>query len=198
MPVCYLKKRFDLVKGGTFWLSATPDKPGSRSWGTSLPRACSWALLRDKVSGKRLCFANAHTDHKSGEARVNGVKVVASRLDKVREGAPVVLVGDHNCTDNEAPAAYLRTVYDDAIFVTKAPPKGPWRSFTGWNKRDDITAAAACKLKPGDTAAGRVHRIDFIYVSKRGVDVLGYLTVNVRRKNADSAWCSRLSRSGRI
>ena len=186
VPVCYLKSRFELEKGGTFWLSDKPDKPGSRSWGTSLPRTCSWVLLKDKVSGKRLCFANAHTDHKSDRARVNGVKVVAARLAKVSDGAPIVLVGDHNCADNESPAVYLRTVYDDALLAMKSEPKGPWRSFTGWRKIDnEVTAAAARKLKPGDSANGRSNRIDYIYVSKKGVSVLDYITVNLRRKKAD-------------
>lgn len=186
VPVCYLKSRFERLKGGTFWLSDKPDKPGSRSWGSSLPRTCSWVLLKDKTSGKRLCFANAHTDHKSGKARVNGVKVVVSRLAKESDGAPVALVGDHNCADNESPAAYLRTVYDDAMFVSKCAPKGPWRSFNGWHKRDkEVSAATALKLKPGDGANGRASRIDYIYVSKKGVAVLGYATVDRRRQKAD-------------
>lgn len=186
VPVCYRKSRFDLVKGGTFWLSKTPDRPGSRSWGTSLPRSCSWALLKDKASGRRLCFANTHTDHKSNAARVNGVKVVAGRLAKVSEGAPVVLVGDHNCSDDEEPAAYLRKVYDDAMFVSRKPPLGPWRSFSAWNKQvREVSAAAALRMKPGDRANGRVHRIDFIYVSKKAVDVMAYITVNARRKAVD-------------
>ena len=37
-PVAYLKERFVAVTNGTFWLSTTPDEPGSMSWGAKYPR----------------------------------------------------------------------------------------------------------------------------------------------------------------
>lgn len=184
-PVAYRRSRFDLEDSGTFWLSATPDKPGSRSWKTSLPRICTYAILKDKRSGQRICFANTHPDHKSAEARVKGMEVIAARLEKVRKGASVVLVGDHNCTDNDGPAAFLRKHYDDAILVSKAKPKGPWRSFTGWGKRDkEPSAVDALKMPPGERDKTCGKRIDYIYVS-RGVTVSSYETFAQKRKDAD-------------
>lgn len=181
-PVAYRRSRFDLEDSGTFWLSSTPDKPGSRSWKTSLPRICTYAIIREKRSGRRICFANTHPDHKSGDARVKGMEVIAARLEKVRKGASVVLVGDHNCTDNDRPAAFLRKHYDDAMFVSRTKPKGPWRSFTGWGKRDkELPAAAALKMRPGERDKVGGGRIDYIYVS-RGVYVSSYETFAEKRK----------------
>ncbi len=183
VPVCYLKSRLSLEKSGTFWLSKSPHKPGSRSWGTSLPRVCTWAVLKDKATGKRVCFANAHTDHKSEAARINGSKVIVAQLAKIAPDIPVVLVGDHNCNDMDAPAKYLRTVYDDAIYVSKTPPKGVWRSFTGWGKEwKAVPAAEVLKMKPEERKGAGGTRIDFIYVSKTGVRVRNYLTVKAKRK----------------
>lgn len=185
VPVCFLKSRFELVKSGTFWLSAHPDSPGSRDWGAKFPRTCSWTLLKDRVTRKSLCFANTHPDHASAKARVNGAKVIANRLAAASGGAPVVLVGDHNCEDNEPPAVFLRSVYSDSIYVTKKPPKGPWRSFTGWRKvAREFSAVAALRLKPDDRAHGRAHRIDYIYVTPKKIDVLGYATIGFERKGA--------------
>ena len=181
-PVAYRRGRFDLEASGTFWLSSTPDKPGSRSWKTSLPRICTYAILKDKRSGRRICFANTHPDHKSADARVKGMEVIVARLEKVRKGASVVLVGDHNCTDNDRPAEFLRKHYDDAMFVSRTKPKGPWRSFTGWGNRDkELSAADALKMQPGERNKVGGSRIDYIYVS-RGVYVSSYETFAQKRK----------------
>ncbi len=184
VPVCYRKSRFDLEKSGTFWLSNAPDKPGSRSWGSALPRVCTYAILKDKKSGKRLCFANAHTDHKSEEAREKGMLLVVNRMKDFGKGAPIVFVGDHNCRETDAPAKSVLKLLTDAIYVTKKPPKGPWRTFTGWGWRDkEVAAVDALKLPMNvrnankgspnaDKATNGGHdwvdcgaKIDFIYVS---------------------------------
>ena len=198
-PVCYLKSRFDLVKEGTFWLSENPDKRGSKSWGAALPRICTYAILKDRSSGKRICFANAHTDHKSGAARVNGSKVIAERLKTACEGAPVVLVGDHNCSDGDAACAYLRGIYTDAIYSSKTPPSGPWRTYNGWVKIDkEISAASALKMKPSEREKPNACRIDYIYVSPKVVDVLTYATVSDTRKGSGAYYSDHFPSVSRI
>ena len=42
-----LMRRFTAEKGGTFWLSETPEEPGSIGWGAACPRVCSWLVLRE-------------------------------------------------------------------------------------------------------------------------------------------------------
>ena len=76
----YRKDRFDAVKSGTFWLSETPDAPGSKSWNAVCPRICTWVQLADKATGRTFCFANAHTDHKSELARTDGMKLIMKRM----------------------------------------------------------------------------------------------------------------------
>lgn len=183
VPVCYSKKRFKLEKSGTFWLSRTPSKHGSKSWGASCPRICTWAVLKDKTTGKKFCFANAHTDHISSEARLNGVKLIVSHLEDAAPGVPVVLVGDHNCVDDDEPAVYLREVYNDAMYVSKTPPFGPWHSFTGWRKRKAVPAASVLRMKGDERNRIGGNRIDYIYVSKRAIEVQAYATVNAVRKS---------------
>lgn len=38
-----------LVRSGNFWLSDTPDIPGSNSWHTSFPRLATWGLFEEKA-----------------------------------------------------------------------------------------------------------------------------------------------------
>ena len=68
-PVAYRKSRFDLVKKGVFWLSETPDVPRSMGWGAKYIRPCLYLILKDKQSGRKLCFVNTHTDHIAVKAR---------------------------------------------------------------------------------------------------------------------------------
>ena len=194
-PVFFRTNRLDLVSSGTFWLSETPDVPGSKSWNTACVRTCSWAVLKDKSSGATLCFANVHTDHKSRLAREKGMELVVQRLPQIApEGASVILVGDHNCRENAKAAQIAAASMRDAIHASKTPPKGPWRSFTAWRWLDKETPAAEAlkvdvsvrnafaKTAEGDRLEDGVpvflkygSRIDYVYVSE-GVEVLSYET----------------------
>ncbi len=79
------------VRSGTFWLSPTPEVPGSMGWGARLPRICTWAELDG------LTVANVHLDHESILARKEGVALVLDRLP-----AHCLLCGDFNATPDEA------------------------------------------------------------------------------------------------
>ena len=43
---------FVLSDEGTFWLSDTPDIPGSKAWGNMIPRSCTWVRLMKKNLSK--------------------------------------------------------------------------------------------------------------------------------------------------
>lgn len=184
-PVCYKKDRFAVVKSGTFWLSETPDVPGVKGWGAACPRVCTWALLRDRRTGAMLTFANTHTDHVSARARKEGMLLVIRRMREFApKGTPIVFTGDHNCRETEEPAIAVAELLDDALYASKTPPKGPWRTFSGWSWRDrEVSAVDALKLPKnvrnarkgspdGEKKDGRHRwedcgaRIDYIYVSK--------------------------------
>ena len=189
-PVAYRKSRFAAEKSGTFWLSETPDVPGSIGWGAALPRVCSYLVLRDHLTGKRFCFANTHTDHISALAREKGMLLIVERMREFGAGAPIVFTGDHNCRETEAPARVVSQILKNALTHSETPPKGPWRTFNGWKWRDDeLSAVDALTLPPnvrnatnGSPDADKTSnggydwrdfgpRIDYIYVSS-GVRVL--------------------------
>jgi len=181
-PVAFRKDRFEAEKTGTFWLSTKPDVPGSRSWRASCPRICSYAVLRDKRTGKRFCFATTHVDHRSAVAREKGLRLIVERTKAF--GVPVVLTGDHNCNELSAPAKEISKVLDNALCITKTPPKGSWRTFNGWNYVEkEYPAAEAMKLTPEErNSKCGGSRLDFIYVA-RGTRVDEYETVNAVRKS---------------
>ncbi len=182
--IYFRKERFECLKGGTFWLSETPDVPGLKGWGAACPRVCSWALLKDRRTGKIFCFANTHTDHISALARKEGMLLIIRRMKEFApEGTPIVFTGDHNCMENDEPAQAVAGILKNALYITETPAKGSWRTFNGWIWCDkEIGATDALKKSMAErnsdafieTCNGT--RIDYIYVSP-GVRVLDYETV---------------------
>ena len=96
MAIFWNRKAVKLVDWGTFWLSETPEEP-SMGWDAACKRTATWALMKDKRSGKRFYFVNTHLDHVGVEARKNGLKLIVDRIGEINpEGYPMVLTGDFN------------------------------------------------------------------------------------------------------
>ena len=129
--IAYRQDRFERVDGGDFWLSETPEVPGSKSWDAALTRICSWVRLRERASGRELVFANTHFDHKGVVARQEASRVISRRLPQIAAHVPAILTGDLNINeDNPAYAVLTRPTDADAIrwidaFRAVHPRRGP-------------------------------------------------------------------------
>ncbi len=91
---------FEVLDSGTFWLSETPDKPGSKSWDSSLPRIATWAHLRQRGGAAgEFCFLNTHWDHRGNRARVESARLIRRWL---ASHAPehAIVTGDFNADEN--------------------------------------------------------------------------------------------------
>lgn len=188
--VFYKTNRFEFVDGGTFWLSPTPEKPGVKGWGAACPRVCTWVLLKDRRSGRMLCFANTHLDHISEVARREGMRLILQRMKDFSRGAPIALTGDLNCRETEEPAKIASALLNNAVYVSKTPPAGSWRTFTGWKWREREVSCADALARPPEVRNARAGspdgsaekrpeeygaRIDYIYVSPK-IEVLDCVT----------------------
>ncbi len=172
-PVLYKKGRFEVVKGGTFWLSETPDVPGSKSWGTAHTRVCSWMRLKDRNTGKTLCFVNAHTDT-SVLARKEGMSLIVRRMNEIApSGTPVVFTGDHNCHESSEPAKAVSRLLKNALYISETAPTGPWRTYNARKCLD--REPSTLDILNSIVARHGWNRIDYIYVSE-GVRVRSYAT----------------------
>jgi endonuclease/exonuclease/phosphatase family metal-dependent hydrolase len=67
--VFFKTARFQLLDGGFFWLSKTPEKPGSRGWAEVWPRVVTWVKLRPRDGGATFYWFNTHFDAFSPWAR---------------------------------------------------------------------------------------------------------------------------------
>jgi endonuclease/exonuclease/phosphatase family metal-dependent hydrolase len=100
--------RFSLSEEGTFWLSDTPDIPGSKGWGNIMPRTCTWARLVEKNSGQGFYFYNTHLDHVSQRSRKKSVVFLAQHIHARSFPDPFVLMGDFNARERSAPIQFLK------------------------------------------------------------------------------------------
>lgn len=106
MTALYFKRsRFEKLDGGHFWLSETPDQPGSKSWDTSLTRMASWVKLRDRQQpkAKPLVFFNTHFDHRGQQARLESARLLRRRVAEFSKQCRVILTGDFNTDEGSEP-----------------------------------------------------------------------------------------------
>jgi len=99
----------DRSDAGTFWLSDTPETPGSKTWGNEIPRIAAWIRLVDRTTGRGFYVFNTHWDHRNQASRERAALLLSERIDGRRQaGEPVVLTGDFNAVEANAAVAYLR------------------------------------------------------------------------------------------
>jgi endonuclease/exonuclease/phosphatase family metal-dependent hydrolase len=106
--IFYDATRFVVSEEGTFWFSATPDRPQSKGWGNIIPRTCTWARLVDKESRQAFYFYNVHLDHLSPRSRRKSVVFLAQWIQARRFPDPFVLTGDFNASEENASIRFLK------------------------------------------------------------------------------------------
>lgn len=99
--------RFDVLDEGHFWMSETPDEPGTVFEGSGAVRMSSWAVVWDSVSERELLFLNTHWDHRSSASREASAELTRARLPALADGRAVVLTGDLNARPDDAALATM-------------------------------------------------------------------------------------------
>jgi len=101
-PIFYDSTKFIALQSGTFWLSATPEKP-SKGWDAALNRICTYALLQNKLNEELTWVFNTHFDHVGVEARLHSAELILDQIAELlqKQDAPVLLIGDFNMEDTD-------------------------------------------------------------------------------------------------
>lgn len=95
-PIFFRTDVFELLDHSQFWLSETPDAPGSIGWAAVLPRVVAWAKLMHRENGKELFVFNTHFSHVSDEARRKGMEFLSDQIEAIASNNRVILTGDFN------------------------------------------------------------------------------------------------------
>lgn len=132
MSIFWNKKTVKMIKWGTFWLSETPEKP-SMGWDAACKRTATWALMKDKKTGKHFYYVNTHLDHRGSEARRQGLNLIVSRIDEINQkGYPMVLTGDFNMKPDDAALTGLEQRMQSARKI--APKTDNHATLNLWGK----------------------------------------------------------------
>ncbi|MFH1119194.1 MAG: endonuclease/exonuclease/phosphatase family protein [Bacteroidota bacterium] len=136
--IFYNKRVVKPVRSGTFWLSETPDIPGSRGWDAACNRVVTWAEFSQKATGKHFVMLNTHFDHMGEEARVQSALLIIRKLKEIAGKLPIVLTGDLNVTPKHKAYRILtfsenEYTLSDTRVRADARITGPDFSFTGFD-----------------------------------------------------------------
>jgi len=117
-PVFYRKDRWlcDEQEQGTYWLSDTPDEPGSVTWEgqSNCPRVVTGGLFHEinaqgEKTGKSLYVYSTHFDHVGEIPRQKSAALIMERIAaRKQQTVPVVLIGDLNCGEKSPSVRSLK------------------------------------------------------------------------------------------
>ena len=183
-PVFYKADKYELLFSDTIWLSKTPETAKTKGWGSEYNRICTYAVLKNKMTGETYAHFSTHLDHKDLEAQENSIYVLETYIRAVlREYGDIgiVLTGDFNTVefepDNPDYDAFtydgVTSFMDDTRYLaTELGVIG--KSFMGYNPEKWEQGYETDKDKPNiDTSAAP---IDFIFV-KKGAYTCSYYTI---------------------
>ncbi|MDQ8189200.1 endonuclease/exonuclease/phosphatase family protein [Roseibacillus persicicus] len=135
--IFYRKKRLslDAKQSGTFWLSDTPDEPGSVTWGNAVTRVCTWGKFTDRSSGKEIFVYNTHWDHRGQPSREKSAQLIREHIAEQKESdTHVVVMGDFNASETSAELKIL-TEGEGGLsnsFLKVNPDEKERGTFNGW------------------------------------------------------------------
>jgi len=132
-PVFFRVGELDLLESGTFWLSETPDIPGSRSWDAAVTRIATWGQFIWRASGDTLWVFNTHFDHRGQQARQESARLLMQRIAAIADGGRVIVTGDFNAApENPVYVTMTSGVLRDAYAASQEAPRGPEGTFSGF------------------------------------------------------------------
>lgn len=94
--IFYDTSRVELLDSGTFWLSETPDEPGSMSWGAGHPRIATWGEFNIEGYPRSVYLFNTHLSFEES-ITANNAQVLLEQMQTIVEpDAEVLVTGDFN------------------------------------------------------------------------------------------------------
>ncbi|GAA0535369.1 endonuclease/exonuclease/phosphatase family protein [Chitinophaga japonensis] len=135
--IFYDTTRLQLLQSETFWLSATPQVPGSKGWDAAITRIVTWGKFRDKKTNKVFFHFNTHFDHRGEVARRESAHLLLKQVHAIAGKTPAVITGDFNATPDDEPIKVIMDNSDplhftDSKALSQTPHFGPEGTFNGF------------------------------------------------------------------
>lgn len=139
--IFYDTTRLQLLQSQTFWLSTTPEVPGSKGWDAAITRIVTWGKFRDKKTKQVFFHFNTHFDHKGAVARRESAHLLLKQVAAIAGKTPAVITGDFNATPDDEPIQVILNNSDplhlqDSKALSKTPHFGPEGTFNGFKNAE--------------------------------------------------------------
>ncbi len=130
--VFYDPAKAELLDGGRFWLSDTPET-ASKGFGSRFFISAGWAKLRVPGAKKPLVFVNTHLDVYSEETRIAEIGVLMAHIRRfLAEGSEVFVSGDFNARIGSAAHALMGEQKELREYRTLVPAPALDYTFNGY------------------------------------------------------------------
>lgn len=136
--IFYNKKRLKMLLNDTFWLSETPSEI-SLGWDAAYKRVCTYALFKDVKTKQLFWVFNTHLDHVGEQAKINGIKLILSKIKEVNKNYQVIFTGDLNSEPDSREIFLLKKEMKDTRAISKTQPFGPSGTFNGFKHNEPVT-----------------------------------------------------------
>lgn len=159
--IFYHKASCSIEEWGSFWLSETPDAPGSKGWDANNIRIATWARIKVTATGKEFFFINTHLDHKGPTARAEGMKLIMKKFAELnKKKLPQLLTADFNTSQDDAIFnECLKTMKNARLEAKDSDNRATYNGYVG----------------------GKTTMIDHIFLS--GFDVVKFKTIDQKWGN---------------
>jgi endonuclease/exonuclease/phosphatase family metal-dependent hydrolase len=139
--IFYDTTRLQLLQSKMFWLSETPEIPGSKSWDAAITRMVTWARFKDRKTKKIFFAFNTHFDHIGKVARGESAKIVLNKVKEIAGAVPVVFTGDFNARPSDEPIVIIMDKANplhltDAKEISQTPHYGPTGTFNAFQSKE--------------------------------------------------------------
>ncbi|KAK4700609.1 hypothetical protein P7C70_g5639, partial [Phenoliferia sp. Uapishka_3] len=164
VPVFYKASRLAIISTRHFWLSTTPNVPGSKSWDAGQTRMVTLVHFRPQTTPIKpsstpddFWILNTHWDDRGIESRTQAAKVILSEVNSLlakegddgMAGKLVVLMGDLNSPVNEEGYKTLTgNKYPSSTFTVPLSPFRPPQTIF-LDARHEVALAGPGKSQEG-------------------------------------------------
>ena len=130
--IFYRPGRLQCLKSDDFFLSDTPELPGSISfdWGNSVPRMASWAVFAVVGEKRKIIVFNTHLDYKSAKAQELSARLICDRACVLLQAEDMghlelaksylFITGDFNAAPGTAPREALQHPFPNGLHLHDA------------------------------------------------------------------------------
>ena len=127
--ILYKKNKFKVNEQSTFWLSETPEIPGSKNWDAAITRVATWGKFTEVSAEREFIVINTHFDHIGQEARKNSAALLTRKSEEIAKNLPTLIMGDFNCTRDEKPYQVLLSAGINLKDPAPSNPPGTFCTF---------------------------------------------------------------------